>query len=125
MERDDLILDHQYAVSANHDEAHGKEIRKKIWFVTILLSVITAVEVGVGVMWPKPTVGPGTWTAIKLGYIALTLVKAGYIVMVFMHLGDERRNFRWMLLAPYFLFISYLVFQLLTEGVYVGSIVNP
>lgn len=125
MERDDLILDHQYAVSANHDEAHGKEIRKKIWFVTILLSVITAVEVGAGVLFPKDMVSHGAWTAIKLGYIALTLVKAGYIVMVFMHLGDERKNFRWMLLGPYFLFISYLIFQLLTEGAYIGTVVNP
>ena len=30
MERDDLIQDHKYSVAANHDEAHGVEIRKKI-----------------------------------------------------------------------------------------------
>jgi len=125
MERDDLIMDHQYAVSANHDEAHGREIRKKIWFVTFLLSAITAVEVLVGVFFPKDTMGEGAWTAIKLGYIILTLVKAGYIVMVFMHLGDARKNFKWMLLGPYVLFISYFMFQILTEGYYVGTVVNP
>jgi hypothetical protein len=29
MERDDLVQDHKYSLSANHDEAHGVEIRKK------------------------------------------------------------------------------------------------
>ena len=30
MERDDLIHDHQYSIAANHDEEHGKAIRKTI-----------------------------------------------------------------------------------------------
>ena len=35
----------------------------------------------------------------------MTLVKAGYIVLVFMHLGDERRNLKRAVIAPYVLFI--------------------
>ena len=38
MERDDLIQDNNYSVSANHDEAHGVAIRKKIWKVTGILT---------------------------------------------------------------------------------------
>ena len=34
---------------------------------------------------------------IKWAFIILTLVKAGYIVLSFMHLGDERKNFRYMI----------------------------
>jgi hypothetical protein len=33
MERDDVI---EYSLEAHHSEEHGKKIRKKIYFVTIL-----------------------------------------------------------------------------------------
>ena len=35
-----------------------------------------------------------------------------------MHLGDERKNFKWVILAPYILFIMYLIFICLTESSY-------
>ena len=45
MERDDLI---EYSLDGHHSEEEGKKIRSKIWKVTLLLTVITAVEVGLG-----------------------------------------------------------------------------
>ena len=42
MERDDLI---EYSLDAHHSEDKGVEIRKKIYKVTILLTLITVVEV--------------------------------------------------------------------------------
>ena len=48
MERDDLNQDHQYSLSANHDEAHGVATRKTIWKVTAILTAITAIEVIIG-----------------------------------------------------------------------------
>ena len=57
-----------------------------------------------------------TWTAIKWTFIVMTLVKAAYIVLVFMHLGDERSNLKRVIVAPYLLFISYLIFIAITEG---------
>jgi hypothetical protein len=45
MERDDLI---EYSLHAHHNEDQGKVIRKKIYFVTILLTVITVLEVALG-----------------------------------------------------------------------------
>lgn len=116
MERDDLIADESYAVSAHHDEEHGKAVRKKIYFVTALLSIITIVEVGLGVI-ASGWVGI-KWELVKWSFIIMTLVKAGYIVMIFMHLGDERKNLRWVILAPYIGFILYLAFILLTEAGY-------
>jgi len=120
MERDDLIVDNQYCLDAHHDEETGKKIRKKIVFVTILLSVITIVEVIVGVLWGKNHVGADStaWMVIKMFYIVLTLVKAGYIVMVFMHLGDERTNLKWLILGPYMGFVAYLIFIAVTEASY-------
>ncbi|MDA9267382.1 cytochrome C oxidase subunit IV family protein, partial [Salibacteraceae bacterium] len=49
----------------------------------------------------------------------LTLLKAGYIVMVFMHLGDERKSLRNVILIPYVLFIGYLFFILLVESSFI------
>lgn len=120
MERDDLHMDHHYSVSANHDEHHGKQVRKTIVFVTILLSAITAVEVITGAILKQYTGGVlnGYWPFIKWSFILLTLVKAGFIVMKFMHLGDETKSFKMVLLVPYFLFIAYLIFILLTESSY-------
>ncbi len=103
MERDDLILDHSYSLAANHDEAHGKEMRKMIWKVTAILSIVTIIEVGLGIAVKH---GDSVWTLVKFIFLALTLLKAGYIVMEFMHLGQEKKNFRWMLFGPYFIFLS-------------------
>jgi cytochrome c oxidase subunit IV len=118
MERDDVI---EYSLETHHSEEHGKQIRKKIYFVTILLSVITALEVGVGIKWPMLTVSAGAWTAIKWGYIVLTLVKAGYIVLIFMHLGDEKLEMRRLILFPYLIFAIYLIYILLFEGTQVNA----
>ncbi|MFT7613001.1 MAG: cytochrome c oxidase subunit 4 [Parvicellaceae bacterium] len=121
MIRDDLNKDAEYARAAYHDDAHGVKIRKKIWKVTFLLTLITIVEVAVGIFWSRAELGGESmaWLGIKLFYIILTIVKAGYIVLSFMHLGDENKNFKYMILAPYALFIMYLLFILIFESSYI------
>lgn len=127
MLRDDLDMDHQYSLSANHDDEHGRVLRKKIWKVTAILTLITIVEVATGASVKQYIAGEANsiWPIIKWSFIALTLVKAGYIVLSFMHLGDERKNFRYMVLGPYLLFIVYLVFHLLMEASYWHEILHP
>lgn len=95
--------------------------------VTLILTVITVLEVGIGIVWPRNAMGAdsGAWLAIKIGYIVLTLIKAGYIVLVFMHLGDERKSFKWTILAPYILFILYLIFICIVEANYDHDLVAP
>ena len=114
MKRDDLIVNESYALNAHHSEEEGVMIRKKIAFVTILLTAITAVEVAMGIVFKRAETF--TWETIKWSFIILTLVKAGYIVMIFMHLGDERKNLRNTILVPYFIFILYLIYICLTEA---------
>ncbi len=116
MERDDVF---EYSLEAHHSEEKGKKIRKKIYFVTVLLSLITAVEVAVGIIFPKHYVSEMTWETIKIFYIVLTLVKAGYIVLVFMHLGDEKLELRRLILFPYMIFALYLIYIALFEGLQV------
>ncbi len=120
MERDDII---EYSLGAQHSEEEGKKIRKKILKVTLILSVITAVEVLVGVFYSKsnPDVSIGTWETIKYCYIILTVVKAGYIVMKFMHLGDERKGMKLTVLVPYIIFVLYLIFIAISEAIAVSG----
>lgn len=115
MKRDDVI---EYSLHNHHSEEEGVKKRKEIWKVTAILSIITIIEVAMGVMMGKAGYldAPATWNMIKLGYIALTVVKAAYIVMIFMHLGDEKRPLRWLILAPYIFFLLYLLFFLLVEA---------
>jgi cytochrome c oxidase subunit IV len=114
MERDDLLVNDSYALNAHHSEEEGVKIRKNIWKVTLLLTALTTVEVFMGIFFKRSETF--TWTAIKWTFIVLTLVKAAYIVMVFMHLGDERSNLKRVVLAPYLVFILYLIFIAITEG---------
>tara|TARA_Y100000589_G_C27100119_1_gene607658 strand:- start:513 stop:890 length:378 start_codon:yes stop_codon:yes gene_type:complete len=114
MERDDLIVNDSYALNAHHSEEEGIKIRKKIVFVTVLLTLITAIEVAMGIIFKRAETF--TWETIKWSFIFLTIVKAGYIVMIFMHLGDEKKNLRNTILIPYLVFILYLIFIALTEA---------
>jgi cytochrome c oxidase subunit IV len=121
MERDDLNHDHNYSLTANHDEAHGVQIRKTIWKVTGILTAITVIEVFIGAFIKQYDATGGDnslWPFVKIAFIILTVVKAAYIVLVFMHLGDERKNFKWIILGPYILFIIYLIFICLAESTY-------
>ena len=118
MERDDLIVNDSYSTAANHSEEVGKQIRKKIVFVTLLLSAITIVEVSLGIFIKQ---GTSLWPVVKWSFIAMTLVKAGYIVAVFMHLADERKSLRYVILTPYLIFIAYLIFIGITESNYINE----
>jgi cytochrome c oxidase subunit 4 len=115
-DRDDLI---EYSLYNHHDEAHGKKLRKKIMMVTLILTVITGFEIFMGIKFSKGVMehsNPGAWLGIKILYIVLTLTKAGYIILSFMHLGDEKKALKYMILIPYVAFIIYLFFICRNEG---------
>ena len=107
MERDDLIVDESYALNAHHSEEAGVKIRKKILIVAVILTGVTIAEVIMGVVFQRSHTF--AYDLIIGAFILLTLVKAGYIVMVFMHLGDERRNLQLTILVPYIFFMLYMI----------------
>ncbi len=116
MERDDI---YEYSLDTHHSEEEGVVLRKKIWKVTAILTAITVFEVfcGANIHQDSPY-----WSIVKWIFIGLTLLKAGYIVLSFMHLGDEKKALKYVILVPYIIFIVYLIFILLTESTYVRSI---
>ena len=97
---------------------------QKIWGVLIFLTLVTAVEVGLGIAKPE-FLTKTYFLGMKLLnwiFIILTLVKAYYIAWDFMHLRDEksalRRSIVW---TPIFL-VCYLVLILLFEADYIYNV---
>ena len=100
-----------------------KSNTQKIWGVLILLSIITAVEVVLGIYKPESlmfkVVGMKLLNWI---FIILTIVKAYYITWDFMHMRDEVKALRRMVVWTAIFLICYLVFILLQEGGYIESV---
>jgi cytochrome c oxidase subunit 4 len=115
MERDDII---EYSLDSHHSEEEGVAMRKSIWKVTGLLTLITIIEVAFGAFIKQDS---SIWPVVKWGFICLTLVKAAYIVLNFMHLGHEKKSLKYVILIPYMIFILYLIFIALTESIAVGA----
>ena len=121
MERDDLIVDESYALNTHHSEEAGKKIRKNILKVTVILTVITIIEVLMGANFQRN--GTFTWDMIVTVFVILTLFKAGLIVAVFMHLGDERKNIQRTILIPYIFFVVFMIVLIsIIEGGFQGLI---
>jgi len=107
-----------YETMYQHDEEHGKKVRKKLWRVFWILLGITLLELYVGFNATAWHLTGGMF--LKVFFIFFTLAKAAGIVLVFMHLIDETKFFRWVILGPYSVFIVYLIFIILVEGTYTG-----
>lgn len=81
----------------------------RIWKVFWLLSAVTIVELVLGFGLAKHWYGSSGMILFVKGVICiLSLAKAYYIVSVFMHLGDEIRNFIMTIVVPLCLFIWFI-----------------
>jgi heme/copper-type cytochrome/quinol oxidase subunit 4 len=100
-----------------------KSNTQKIWGVLILLSIITAVEVVLGILKPEWSMGKVLGMKIlNWIFIILTIVKAYYITWDFMHMRDETKGLRRMVVWTTIFLILYLMFILLQEGGYVFDV---
>lgn len=97
---------------------------KRIWTVFGLLSLITTVEVGFGIVRPDFLFMHSFLSMSLLNwlFIILTLVKAYYIVWAFMHMEGEKKTLRNAVVFPLIFLVCYLLFILLTEGDYVYEV---
>ena len=96
----------------------------KIWGVLIFLTLVTAVEVALGIT--KPAILTGTYLlGMKLLnwiFIILTLVKAYYIARDFMHLRDEKSALQRAIVGTPIFLVAYLIFILLFEADYIYNV---
>jgi cytochrome c oxidase subunit IV len=107
---------------AHHSEEEGKKARRTLWNVFWIMLAITLFELVIGSMAPSHGWSGTLW--LKTLFIGLTIAKAAAIVMWFMHLGHEVKFFKYVVLVPYLLFMSYTIFIVLDEGIYSGHAEN-
>lgn len=107
--------------------AHSGESNvKRIWIVFGILSVITTVEVILGIIKPESLHLHGLGTSwLNWIFIILTLAKAYYIAWAFMHLEGEKKWFRRSIVWTGVFLISYLLFIVLYEGSYLHETLAP
>ncbi|MDR6966467.1 cytochrome c oxidase subunit IV [Flavobacterium arsenatis] len=97
---------------------------KRIWMVFGLLSVVTTVEVILGIIKPE-SLHMNNFLSMNLLnwiFILLTIYKAYYIVWAFMHMEGEKPSLRWSVVAPLIFLVLYLVFILLVEADYIYEV---
>lgn len=122
-----------------------KSNTQKIWGVLIFLTIVTLIEVVLGIYKPESLMT--TWLTpmeggffatlyniilspliymkpLNLIFIVLTIVKAYYITWDFMHMRDEKSSLRRMVVWTGVFLICYLIFILLQEGGYVFDVYN-
>ena len=102
-----------------------KSNQQKIWGVLIFLSIVTTIEVALGII--KPEVLMISFLRMKLLnwiFIILTIVKAYYIAWDFMHIRDERSGLKNAIVLPLVILIPYLAFILLLEADYIFDIME-
>lgn len=95
-----------------HHHTDDATFKKKVRNTTILLSIITIIELGIGLLIYTMHKGESPNELLVLMFkgmvCILTLAKAYYIVSVFMHLGDEIRNMIMTIVVPLMLFIWFI-----------------
>ncbi|MCG2612860.1 cytochrome C oxidase subunit IV family protein [Terrimonas sp. NA20] len=107
-------MEHQSAspeVTFTHHTSDA-DFRKKVIRTTVILSVITVIELIIGLIIYNIHKGPEPSAFLVLAFkgvvCILTIAKAYYIVAVFMHLGDEIRNMIMTIVVPLLLFIWFI-----------------
>jgi cytochrome c oxidase subunit IV len=96
---------------------------QKIWGVLILLSIVTIVEVILGIIKPEWSMTPVLgMKLLNWIFIILTIFKAYYITWDFMHMRDEVKGLRRAVVWTTIFLILYLSFILLQEGGYVFDV---
>lgn len=91
----------------SHSAEHHHDVIAEIKKVTIILSVLTIVELVLG-FWMIDITSEGMRLAIKGAIVILMMAKAFYIVAYFMHLKHEIKNLIMTIVVPLALFIWFI-----------------
>lgn len=122
----------EYKLAIFRGRLKFKSNQSKIWGVFIFLSILTAIEVALGIMRPDALIST-TWfefiptmamTPLTFIFIILTIVKAYYITWDFMHMRDEVKFLRRLIVWSAVFFIIYFVVLILLEGEYIYEVLN-
>ena len=115
---------HEHSLAIFRGLIKFKSNQTKIWGVFTFLSIVTIIEVALGIIRPE-VLTDNRFMAMKLLnwiFILLTLVKAYYITWDFMHMRDELNSLRRAVVWTAIFLICYLVLILLIEGDYIFDV---
>lgn len=114
---------HEHKLAIFRGLVKFKSNTQKIWGVLIFLTIVTAIEVVLGILKPESLMAKFLGMKIlNWIFIILTIVKAYYITWDFMHMRDEVKALRRMVVWTAIFLIIYLLFILLQEGGYVFDV---
>jgi len=104
----------EYAGEGEHhllDDVTYKSQVSAVWKATIIMAVVTVVEVGMALVWPE------AWSRgiLNLLFILMSVMKAFFIVGEFMHLKYEVRAMAMSVLMP-LLFLVWAIIAFGMEG---------
>ena len=121
MHFDDYEADQSRLYNVHHVEdknsTESKAKVKNIFKITLYLTIITIIEVAIGLYSHfSHAIGP-LRTVYNVIFILLTVLKASLIVSVFMHLGDELKNMIMTIIIPLVLFIWFII-AFLADGAF-------
>jgi cytochrome c oxidase subunit IV len=119
-----MTHEHEHKLAIFRGAIKFKSNVGKIWGVFVILSIVTIIEVTLGIIRPDFLVehhflalGLLNWI-----FIILTLFKAYYITWDFMHMRDETTGLRRAVIWTALFLISYLIVLLLIEGDYIFEV---
>ncbi|MDN6280073.1 MAG: cytochrome C oxidase subunit IV family protein [Psychroflexus sp.] len=106
------------------EKTHKSSATKRIWQVFVIMSLLTIVEVVLGIIKPEFLEHTHIMYMSLLNWIfvILTIVKAYYIVWAFMHMEHETSGLRRAVVWTGVFLIAYLVAILLIEGSYIQDV---
>lgn len=114
---------HEHKLAIFRGTVKFKSNTQKIWGVLIFLTIVTAVEVLLGIYKPESLMAKFlSMKILNWIFIILTIVKAYYITWDFMHMRDETKALRRMVVWTAVFLICYLIFILLQEGGYIEGV---
>ncbi len=98
------------------EEEYKKQV-SNVWKVTVILSIVTIVEVAIALIFG------GKWSKFLLNslFVLFSLAKAGYIIGEFMHLKYEKRVFMLSLGLP-LAFLVWAIIAFAVEGSYLNKL---
>lgn len=110
---------HEEEKQPNHlamSQEDYKHHKSDVWKTTILLSIVTIVEVAFAIFYEN-TLIPAGWPQwlLRVFLIVMSLVKAGYIMAVFMHVKHEKKAMIVTILVPFTMLI-WMIISFLMEG---------
>ena len=106
---EDQIHSHPGEVTGELEGHHGGSTKKSVIRVTIILTIITLIEIFWGMKISHHITDAGFKWVNAIFFLFFTFLKAGFIVAEFMHLKYEVKNLILSICIPLLLFVWFVI----------------